>query len=158
MAKVFMICGKLCSGKSTYSQHLRLSEKAVILSIDEVMLGMLDPYLGDKHEMYSKRAEALILNKAVEVVRTDINVILDWGFWRRAQRDEIRAFFDEKNIEYELHYLYVPDDIWHARIQKRNSDIQNGKSDAYFVDENLLNKFISRFEPPSEDEHHKLIQ
>ena len=50
MAKVFMICGKLCSGKSTYSQHLRLSEKAVILSIDEVMLGMLDPYLGDKHE------------------------------------------------------------------------------------------------------------
>ncbi|MBQ4637853.1 MAG: ATP-binding protein [Clostridia bacterium] len=158
MAKVFMICGKLCSGKSTYSQHLRLSEKAVILSIDEVMLGMLDPYLGDKHEMYSKRAEALILNKAVEVVRTDINVILDWGFWRRAQRDEIRAFFDEKNIEYELHYLYVPDDIWHARIQKRNKDIQNGKSDAYFVDENLLNKFISRFEPPSEDEHHKLIQ
>ena len=108
--------------------------------------------------MYSKRAEALILNKAVEVVRTDINVILDWGFWRRAQRDEIRAFFDEKNIEYELHYLYVPDYIWHARIQKRNKDIQNGKSDAYFVDENLLNKFISRFEPPSEDEHHKLIQ
>jgi len=158
MAKVFMICGKLCSGKSTYSQHLRLNEKAVILSIDEVMLGMLDPYLGDKHEMYSKRAEALILNKAVEVVRTDINVILDWGFWRRAQRDKIRAFFDEKNIEYELHYLYVPDDIWHARIQKRNKDIQNGKSDAYFVDENLLNKFISRFEPPSEDEHHKLIQ
>ena len=38
MAKVILICGKICSGKSTYAQQLRRENRAVVLSIDEVML------------------------------------------------------------------------------------------------------------------------
>ena len=33
-----MICGKLCSGKSTYAKKLQQEGKAVVLSIDEIML------------------------------------------------------------------------------------------------------------------------
>ena len=32
MPKVIMTCGKICSGKSTYAQKLRLEYSAVILS------------------------------------------------------------------------------------------------------------------------------
>ena len=38
MPKVIMICGKLCSGKSTYAKKLQQEGKAVVLSIDEIML------------------------------------------------------------------------------------------------------------------------
>ena len=41
MAKVFIMCGKLCSGKSTYANRIRQTHKAVILSIDEIMLTLL---------------------------------------------------------------------------------------------------------------------
>lgn len=37
-SKIYLICGKICSGKSTYSQKLRDEHKAVILSVDEITL------------------------------------------------------------------------------------------------------------------------
>ena len=40
MPKVIMTCGKICSGKSTYAQKLRLEYSAVILSVDEITLAL----------------------------------------------------------------------------------------------------------------------
>ena len=36
MAKVILICGKICSGKSYYARKLKEKEHAVILSRDEM--------------------------------------------------------------------------------------------------------------------------
>ena len=41
---------------------------------------------------------------------------------------------------------------WNRRIQKRNQDVLNHESDAYYVDEGLADKFESIFEVPTEDE------
>ena len=35
MAKVYILCGKICSGKSTYSQQLRKDKKADAYYVDE---------------------------------------------------------------------------------------------------------------------------
>ena len=35
MPKVIMMCGKICSGKSTHAEALRKANKAVVLSVDE---------------------------------------------------------------------------------------------------------------------------
>ena len=40
MAKVFLICGKICSGKSTYARKLMENRQAVLLSADEIMLAL----------------------------------------------------------------------------------------------------------------------
>ena len=42
MANVFLICGKICSGKSTYAKKLAKTHNAVILSVDEIMLAIFD--------------------------------------------------------------------------------------------------------------------
>ena len=55
MAKVFMICGKLCSGKSTYAETLRKKHSAVILSVDEIMLTIFGQNAGEKHDDYLKK-------------------------------------------------------------------------------------------------------
>ena len=36
MAKVFLICGKICSGKGFYTRQLKEKEHAVVLSCDEI--------------------------------------------------------------------------------------------------------------------------
>ena len=53
MAKVILLCGKLCCGKTTYAEHLRAQNKAVLLSIDEVMLTIFGQYTGDRHDEYA---------------------------------------------------------------------------------------------------------
>ena len=35
MAKVYILCGKICSGKSTYSQQLRKDKKSDAYFVDE---------------------------------------------------------------------------------------------------------------------------
>lgn len=152
MAKVVMICGKICCGKSTYAHQLRIQHKAVILSADEIMLALLPPYLGDEHEKYVQKAENYLLAKAVELVETGIDVILDWGFWSKADREKTKAFFAGKNIDCRLHYLAVSDSEWQARLAKRNSAVAAGDPGAYFVDENLAKKCLARFETPQPEE------
>ena len=55
MAKVILICGKICSGKSTYAEKLRMENKAVLLSIDEIMLALFGFYVGNKHDEYVEK-------------------------------------------------------------------------------------------------------
>lgn len=50
MPKVVMTCGKLCSGKTTYAKKLQKESKAVILSVDEIMLALFGQDAGEKHD------------------------------------------------------------------------------------------------------------
>ena len=50
MGKVFILCGKIASGKTTYASKLKSERKAVILSHDDLMLTLFDNCLGDKHD------------------------------------------------------------------------------------------------------------
>ena len=84
MAKVILICGKICSGKSTYAEQLRIKERAAVLSVDEIMLALFEQQVGDKHEEYTQNIQKYLFEKSAELVETGINVILEWGFWTKA--------------------------------------------------------------------------
>ena len=55
MARVIMICGGLCCGKSTYAEALRRERGGVILSIDGLMLSLFGPDAGEMHDEYARR-------------------------------------------------------------------------------------------------------
>jgi len=152
MAKVYMMCGKICSGKTTHSHELRKQQKAVVLSVDDITLALLGQYGGDKLDEYVEKLEEYFFYKSVEIVETGINVVLDWGFWTKRERDFAKNFYSSRNIEYEFHFIDVDDEEWYRRLEKRNKDIIEGKSKNYFVDEGLAEKFQSIFEVPAENE------
>jgi len=152
MAKVFLICGKICSGKTTYAEKLAKKESGVILSSDELMLSLFDPLLGEKHDEISRRANAYLMELAVKIAQAGTSVILDWGFWTHGGRLEATAFFREKGVECEWHYVRVSDEQWERNIEKRNAEVLAGTVQAYFVDEGLKNKLLSRFEEPDHTE------
>ena len=152
MSKIFLMCGKICSGKSTYAQKLRAERKAVILSVDEITLALFPEGAGEMLDTYVERAEELLYRKALEIVGTGTNVVLDWGFWTRAEREYARRFFGENGIHCELHYLKVSDELWRERIAKRNCLIAEGKISAYYVDNGLAEKFAGIFEELDENE------
>ncbi|MBE5774664.1 MAG: ATP-binding protein [Clostridiales bacterium] len=152
MAKVMLICGKIASGKSVYAEKLVEYENAVMLSVDELVLSILGSDLGDKHDEITGRVQAYLFDKSLEIVRAGANVLLDWGFWTRERRSAARAFYQERGVACEFHYIDVPEDVWRRNIAIRNQAVLDGKTDAYFVDEGLMQKLHSLFEAPERDE------
>ena len=152
MAKVFLICGKICCGKTTYAQKLCKENNAVLLSVDEITLALFGQHCGDKHDEYVERTEKYLLSKSLELIQKDINVVLDWGFWTKAERESVKEFYKSRNIECELHYIDVSDETWQYRLNKRNNAVLAKETSAYYVDNNLAAKFASIFEVPNEDE------
>lgn len=157
MAKVIMTCGRICSGKSTYAHKLKDVLGGVILSIDELMLDILGGETGDKHDEYVMRTQKYLYKKSAEIVSAGTDVILDWGFWKKSERGFAREFYRKHDIICEFHYITVDDDEWKSRIEKRNAEVQNGRSDAYFIDDGLAAKFEELFEVPAPTEMDILI-
>lgn len=152
MGKVILICGKICSGKSYYANILKEKENAVILSIDEVTYDLTNNKQGENYDDFAIRVNNYLRKKALEIVKVGCNVILDWGFWTEENRLEITEYFKSNNVEVEWHYIDVDDRTWSINIKERNKKVLLGHGkEAFYVDEGLLNKVISKFEPPLEE-------
>jgi len=152
MAKVVMICGRLCCGKTSYARKLVEKGGAALLSIDEIMLMMFGQHCGDMHETYAARTEKYLLDKAVELVSGGTDVVLDWGFWKAEQRRRVKEFFSAKGISCEMHYIDTCSEEIRRRITKRNAAVLAGEENAYYVDGNLDRKAAALFEQPEDRE------
>ena len=146
------MCGKVCSGKSTYAAHLSTCINAVILSSDELMLTLFDEQLGDKHEVILSKCTSYLFSMAERIASAGCDVILDFGFWTRKARKSIIKRFAKKGFEVELHYLRISDVVWHERIEKRNSSANLQKSLCYYIDEGIRVKCGQIFQEPLEEE------
>ncbi len=152
MAKVIMLCGMVCSGKTTYAQVLRHQIGAVCLSCDELMLALFTEPMGEDYETALTRAKGYLYTVARQLVQMGVTVILDFGFWSRRERDEVKAMFAEHGIHTELHYIKVSAQRWEQNIAARNEACRNGMVSAYPIDEGLLHKCLTRFEEPTSAE------
>lgn len=149
MAKAYLICGKICSGKSYYTEKLRRERHCPVLSCDELMLSLFPEQLGSRHEEVSARVQAYLFQKAAELLEAGVSPILEWGFWTVKSRREAEEFFHSRGFETEWHYVEVSDETWRKNLQKRNGA---GAPGAYHVDQNLAEKCARLFEPPKPEE------
>ncbi len=156
--KVFLICGKICSGKSTYAEKLAKNHHAVLLSADEIMLAIFGQDAGENHDLYMKKLQKYLFQKSLEITASGINVVLDFGFWTKQERKAVKDFFLAKNISLELHYLDISHTEWKKRLSKRNMEVLQKKSNAYFVDDGLKKKCDELFETPDPEEIDKWIK
>lgn len=153
MSKIIAICGKICSGKTCYADSIKEKENAVILSTDEVTYDLIDNEQGESYDDFSLKVNKYLMKKSVELVKIGCNIILDWGFWTKKQRNEVTEYFKSKNVNIEWHYIDIKDDLWEENINERNRKVEagNGGSD-FYVDEGLKKKVLNKFEKPSKDE------
>ena len=92
MAKLLCICGKIGCGKTYYANRLKEQEHAVILSTDEVTYDLTNNQQGDGYDEFAIRVNLYLRKKAVEIVNAGCTVILDWGFWTKENRKEIKRY------------------------------------------------------------------
>ena len=151
-AKAILLCGRIASGKTVYAQHICKEENAVLLSVDEITIGILGGDLGEKHDEIAQRTQKYLFGKSLEILSGGASILLDWGFWTREKRREAREFYESRGIPCEFHYLDTPDEVWEKNIKTRNQAVLQGKTDAYYVDEGLRRKLEAAFEIPEPQE------
>ena len=153
MSKVIAICGKICSGKSYYANQIKDKENTVILSIDEATYALIHNKQGDFYNAFAEKVNKYLMKKAVEIVNAGCNVILDWGFWTKEDREATTKYFCQFGIDVEWHYVDIEPSRWQQLIDERNAKIKNGNGGSdFYVDEGLMEKLLSKFEVPKRDE------
>jgi predicted kinase len=77
------------------------------------------------------------------------NVILDYGFWAREEREEYRLRAKKLGASSEVHYLDVPEDELLRRLEKRNS---RPSQDSFLISEAAMKPWLAFFQKPTPDE------
>ena len=153
MATVYLICGKICSGKTYYAGKLAEEKNALILSCDELSR-IIDRNVSigsDKYDVIAKELQSYLLRRAADISNHGTNVILDWGFWTERDRTAASEFLSANGCKAEWHYIDISEERLKQNIEKRNSQLSDSD---YFVDEGLLEKCLSRFEIPDKSSVH----
>ena len=147
---LYLIHGYIASGKTTYAKKLETEMDAVRFTLDEWMVhfyGSNPPEL--KFAEYEDKVKAMIWIMAERFLENNISLILDYGFWKREDRDDYRNRARKLDIEYQLHSLSLDDDMALSRLQARTNQMPD---DALFIDENAYHSLKERFEPLDDDE------
>lgn len=143
---LFLICGLPLSGKTTLAKQLEYEKKALRLTPDEWMA----PIVGDGYDE-KKRAiiETIQWKIAARCLILGINVILDFGFWSRTERDNFKRRAQNLGAHVELRYLNVSREELLRRLNVRNATLPE---DTFHIHEEQLRLWSSWFEPPTSDE------
>lgn len=150
--KIIAICGKICSGKSYYAISLRSEHGGVILSTDELTWALTRNKQGESYNELARNANEYLMKKACEIVRAGSDVILDWGFWSRKDREHTAAFCKNAGVDIEWHYLDMDYETRMRNIARRNEIVLRKGGPDFFVDEGLLQKMESLWQTPEPDE------
>jgi len=148
MAKVILLCGKICVGKTTYARLLLRRGPAVTLNTDALMAALYAGPCGDAYHAALRKAQAYLLGVAADIVRAGADVVFEGAAWRREDRLAATEFFRERGIEAEWRCVTAPEETRRAFIEARNARVLAGESDAAYVDAALFNRCEANYEPP----------
>lgn len=152
MPTVHMIHGFVGNGKTTFSKNLEKEIRAVRFSPDDWICDLYgDTHGDDRLPEYQERVDKVIRKIAAGVLASGNDVILDFGFWKKAARDDTRRWAESLGAEVKLYKLTCPDDVMETRVLKRSEEMPDG---ALFIDKNAIEVFRKMFEAvdePTED-------
>ena len=118
-ARLILTCGLPGAGKTVLATKLAAERNAVRLTKDDWLWALgSSPWDTSTGDMVEQQLWGL----AQDLLRLGLSVVLDFGLWARAERDEMRAVARDLGVGVELHYLDAPiEDLW-RRIEARNAE------------------------------------
>lgn len=141
--RLVVLCGLPASGKTTLARELAEAYGAVRLNADEWKLALgIDPFDDDLRV----RLETQLLALTQRLLTLGTSVILEWGFWARSERDDLREMARSLGAAVELRFLDVPYDelVWRVVERTANGGIP--------ITASHMERYRGMFQPPTHDE------
>ncbi len=151
---VYLLCGFIGAGKTTFARKLEARTGAVRITKDEWLIRLVgnDPTI-DGYADYDRRIVELSRDVAFQLVGKGIDVIIDEGFWAKEERALMRRRIEEIGAEAVLYYLDTPIEAIRERVARRSAD---PPTDSFRIGDGLLDSYLPYWQPPGEDEGYVL--
>jgi len=149
MSNLILLCGKPGSGKTTIANNLINNYKMIHFSADDFML----KFFGEikDRDLFNEKLNACkekIYEISEQLLSSDVDVVLDFGFWTKEERDYLKGKFKAYNVI--IVYLKLDNETIFERIENRNNKL---KENEYYMDKNTFLILSGFFEEPKEDEN-----
>jgi predicted kinase len=151
---VYVLCGFIGSGKTTFARKLEARTGAVRITKDEWLVRLIgnDPTI-DGYATFDQAIVELSRDIAFQLVRKGIDVILDEGAWAKDERTMMRRRIEEAGAQMVLYYLNTPIQTVRERVALRSA---NPPADSMRISDELLDYYLPYWQPPGEDESYLL--
>jgi predicted kinase len=144
--RLILVCGLPGAGKTTVATRLAEERGALRLCPDEWMgeLGI------DLFDAAARAAiEARQWSIATALLRAGGTAVIEWGLWRRWERDALRDEARTLGAAVELHYLEVPLEVLWERVTARGLEQRHG---SMAIEHDELAEWFAAFDAPDEAE------
>jgi len=150
MATLHLMVGLPCSGKTTRARKLEIERSALRLTPDEWQLRLFGQDAEEpEHDARHTLIETLLWEMASRALTLGTNVILDYGFWAREEREDFRSRARQLGASSEVHFLDVPPEELFRRLAQRNAQ---RSSTSFYIPEEMMRPWIALFQKPTPDE------
>ena len=155
---IHLICGPIGAGKTTYAHEIAVKYNAIRFSEDEWLSKLFIPdapenllsepmhvvgeWAGEKYQ----RCRAQIWLICQQLLKQNINIVLDGAAANKVQRDLIRNKASVHKVGFQLHYVTSDPETREKRIFNRNEE--QGATYSIEVTPAMFAHTENFFEPP----------
>lgn len=150
-ATVYLICGFIGAGKTTFSKKLAEETGAIRVTKDEWMVKIFGNKAPNREDfsVLDTNVANLAIKFALELAGRGVDVILDEGYWVRSQRDELKERIEQIGARWVLYYVETPMEEMKERVVNRT--INPGK-ESFEISEEMFDSYVKYWQPPTTDE------
>jgi len=142
--------GLPCSGKTTLAKQLEHERSALRLTPDEWQIGLFGQDAHEpEHDERHRFIEGMLWKIASRALELGTNVILDYGFWAREEREDYRLRAKRLGASSEIHYLDVAEEELLRRLALRNSQPSR---ESFHISAESMKPWIAFFQKPTPEE------
>ena len=150
VATLHLMCGLPGAGKTTQARTLELRHRAVRLTPDEWITAALGPNPSNGAlDAARDPTEALQWELAARLLELGIDVILDFGFWSREERETYRARATALGAGSTVHFIDAAPEVLRERLARRHAD---RPANTYIVSDAQLTEWSALFQRPTAEE------
>jgi predicted kinase len=151
---VYLICGFIGAGKTTFAKKLEKKTGAVRITKDEWSIRLIgnDPTI-DGYAEWDQKIIGLSRDFAFYLAGKRVDVIMDEGFWAKEEREELKRRIHAIGAEAVMYYVDTSIETIRERVAGRNNSIAK---DSFAISREMLDNYLTHWQPPGEDERYIL--
>ena len=113
-------------------------------------------YPEDQYDELSEKVECMLRQTMIRLIKDGKNVVIDFSFWNRDNRNFYKNIIEKTGATVELVYMKASKELLWDRLQKRNLSIH--ANSPFTITEEIFEQYYNGFQEPKDEGEIVLLQ